>query len=1014
MHSRRGFFAIISASCLAWLTASPLHAAEPEPSLRAAVWLPDVPGGDAVFARELAEQVRDAGYTVEVLDSVTLTNVTRLTTNSFDLLVLPHARVLPVESMASIHGYLRQGGHLLALGLTAWETPTFRIAGEWMSESGYRKALARQKPERLLLDLGGEDLSKWIRHAQHPELVATRELVTESGTEVLRVGVEKLDGWDTLEASHRSWSIEPGQTLTCFRARGSATTRQLSVEWIEADGSRWIATVRLTPDWQDYVLPPDAFKPWQPPAGRGGPEDRLNLTRAERFTIGLAFTHTGVAPGPHEYWFADLGVARNPFGAEVPPVAREVPRLESLSPVYQTYDLTTPVVVRPPRWQAILREPVAHHSSIDPADSFDWPAGLRALHPRPRGVGWRQDRPWRWQPLVTARDPADGDYRGAIAALIVHQAAPFADGVWALWTPTEPAFYRRAETRRWLDRLLRRMARGGFLVEGGAEFFTLFPDQAVRLGARVSGHRRDSSAEVELSLSVLGQRDDRELFQHREIIAPGMTRPAAVETTWKPVDWPEGGAVVAVRMRVDGRVVDELFHELHRWEPPASPAWIEARDGGLWLEGQPWKAHGVNYLPSSGIGVASDYFEHWLGRGAYDPEVIERDLRRIKSLGLNSVSAFIHHRSLDSQHLLDFLLRCERRGLKVNLSLRPGTPMDFRWSEMKAIIERYRLAENDTVMAYDLAWEPSHFGEAHQRRHYPELWNQWVLQRHGSTAAAFKVWNGDLSPALASPPSTVGIPSMAQLLTDGPHRRLVADYRQFLDELVGARYAEARRLVKSIDAHHPVSFRMQHAGDPTLSDPGLLAYDFWGLREAVDLWEPEAYGRVGDWARVRPGHFTAAYARLCDPAKPVVWAEMGHSVWDLNTMAPDPDKLEFAARFYTDFYRMLRESGADGVFFWWYPGGFRLFENSDYGILNPDGTDRSVTRVIRQQGAAFMGAPKSPAPDTWLPVDRDADARGLSGLYEAVQDAYWKIVEDGRTPGLRWIKPPGQPVPRGP
>ena len=37
-------------------------------------------------------------------------------------------------------------------------------------------------------------------------------------------------------------------------------------------------------------------------------------------------------------------------------------------------------------------------------------------------------------------------------------------------------------------------------------------------------------------------------------------------------------------------------------------------------------------------------------------------------------------------------------------------------------------------------------------------------------------------------------------------------------------------------------------------------------------------------------------------------------------------------------YRMFIESGADGVFFWWYPGGFRLGENSDFGIINPDGT----------------------------------------------------------------------------
>jgi hypothetical protein len=255
----------------------------------------------------------------------------------------------------------------------------------------------------------------------------------------------------------------------------------------------------------------------------------------------------------------------------------------------------------------------------------------------------------------------------------------------------------------------------------------------------------------------------------------------------------------------------------------------------------------------------------------------------------------------------------------------------------------------------------------------------------------------------------VAIPPAKQLLTDGPWRRLVADYRLFLDELLAAKYAEARRLVRSIDPHHPVSFRMQHAGDPTLLMERLFPYDMWGLRDAVDIWEPEAYGRIGDWERVRPGHFTAAYARLCDPAKPVVWSEMGTSIWDPAAMAPSPAKLDFAARYYRDFYRLLRESGADGVFFWWYPGGYRLNENSDFGIISPDGTDRAVTQVIREEGAKYLAAPKPPAPTRWIAVDRDRDARGLPGIYETVRDEYWRAIEAGETVGLKWARPPGAP-----
>ena len=136
--------------------------------------------------------------------------------------------------------------------------------------------------------------------------------------------------------------------------------------------------------------------------------------------------------------------------------------------------------------------------------------------------------------------------------------------------------------------------------------------------------------------------------------------------------------------------------------------------------------------------------------------------------------------------------------------------------------------------------------------------------------------------------NALGVPAVEHLFKDGPWRRMAADYRLFLDEIVGERYAEARRLVKSIDPHHPVSFRMQFSGDPTHAWGGLLPYDFYGLRNAVDIWEPEAYGRIGDWERVKPGRFTAAYARLCDPNKPVLWAEMGNSVWDMQTMALSP------------------------------------------------------------------------------------------------------------------------------
>jgi hypothetical protein len=301
---------------------------------------------------------------------------------------------------------------------------------------------------------------------------------------------------------------------------------------------------------------------------------------------------------------------------------------------------------------------------------------------------------------------------------------------------------------------------------------------------------------------------------------------------------------------------------------------------------------------------------------------------------------------------------------------------------MKELIEFYRMAQDDAIFAYDLAWEPSHYDHSFQQREYAVLWQQWLLARYGSLEQAERAW-GVPAPRNPTNAALAGVPPMAQLLNDGPWRKLAADYRSFLDQHLERHYAQARRLVRSIDPHHAVGFRMQLAGDPTCLLEGLLPYDFYGLARAVDLWEPEAYGRIGDWERVKGGEFTAAYARLCDPQKPLVWAEMGFSTWNGNRKAADPDKLAFQARFYSDFYRLLTESGADGVFFWWYPGGLRLNESSDFGIINPDGTDRPVSEVIRRRGAEFLTAPKPGKPDYWIPISRDRDARGLYGIYAA-------------------------------
>ena len=193
---------------------------------------------------------------------------------------------------------------------------------------------------------------------------------------------------------------------------------------------------------------------------------------------------------------------------------------------------------------------------------------------------------------------------------------------------------------------------------------------------------------------------------------------------------------------------------------------------------------------------------------------------------------------------------------------------------------------------------------------------------------------------------------------------------------------------------------MTVAGDPTFNQAHNMPYDFRGLVRGVDLFEPEGYGRIGDWKQVRPGMFTVAYARAIDASKPVMWAEYGVSSWDVNLMQTSPSSLDFEGRFYEDFLKMVRQSGANGAVCWWYPGGFRTNENSDFGIINPDGTDRPATVVLRKYAEQVTRPRDIPQPEVWIEFNPD-DPAGIEGIYKKVSSKFWQTVESGRVPGLR-------------
>jgi hypothetical protein len=165
--------------------------------------------------------------------------------------------------------------------------------------------------------------------------------------------------------------------------------------------------------------------------------------------------------------------------------------------------------------------------------------------------------------------------------------------------------------------------------------------------------------------------------------------------------------------------------------------------------------------------------------------------------------------------------------------------------------------------------------------------------------------------------------------------------------------------------------------------------------------EPEGYGRIGDWERVKPGWWTVAYSRCVAPGTPVIWAEFGNNACARSLQQATEEKLAFTATFYNDFYTMAYRSGANGTICWWLPGGYRWNERSDFGILNPDRSWRDITRVIHDWRERFTAPRDLPRPDVWLEIDREATSLGVPGFYQQTSEAFWQAVETGKTPGLR-------------
>ncbi len=934
---------------------------------------------DAGLARSLAYRLRDSGFEVEqAAHGDMAVGLSRRPA----LLVLPSGRSFPLSALTALEQYLENGGCLLAIGGPLFEDLLVHYDGRWMTRSAAQNEFAKMPPEKLLFELKPGDEKLWKRTTNHPEF--EERLTVRDGA--LASFVSDISGWNTYMSAQLDQPFGYGRTVTVFEARGDRNTPRLTVEWRESDGSRWMADVKLSEKWTRFALAPSDFKYWMDneSKGRGGPGDCFNPDNAVQVSFGLAENNGLLPKGAHLFWIRGIGITTDKLAGMRSPL----PVLDTLSPSYKVYPLAGACSLSARADQAVVDRSFAmqgRFSGVTPV----W---------RPRGLGLPEGAlaPARFIPCVDAYGD-NGEWRGSVAWMLVHFEGRYAGGIWGAIG---------LETRRLPDKdrdriadlagaMAGRMFSQPFIRMAGSDAFALSSGDAPAAfgaGCAVVGARA-AARNVRPSVSFVQEGKEVTLFagEERPVASGAMEKweKQGLSCTAQP-----GAARIVTRLFEGGRTVDTLLQPVVVLHPEASGERVTTGHGQFRLAGRPFYANGVNYWPRSRAGMEpGDLSGSWLGRLRYDPEVIERDLQMLEMLRINLVS--IQYMDPDTApQLVDFLDRCRNHRVLVNIFLDGGHPLTPDLPKVRQLIEAAGLARNPQVFAYDLAWEPR-LGRRAQRASQDARWKDWIVEQYGSVERAEKDWG------LAAPLTEGGqpaSPSDEQLTRDGDWRRMVAAYRRFADDLISRGYGKVARFVRSLDANHLLGARTGFGGTGQAWPVPMMPFDLASGAAHLDFTSPEGYALAGDLYSYLAAGFTTEYGRFVSGGKPVFWAEFGLSIWPDTLSA---QALGRQADHYRKCYEMFRRSHANGSAAWWWPGGFRVEEVSDYGLVRQDCEPRPAAMVMAAGARRAEGAIRLPAAAGYITIDRDRHVDGYAGVWEAAKEEYLVHLKAGRRVAIR-------------
>ena len=802
------------------------------------------------------------------------------------------------------------------------------------------------------------------------------------------------------EAFEAPFRFDEGENVLGFYTCADENTRVVTVKVVTDEGDVFKARVTPETEYAFHMLSPRDFSydgnrymalSWR----RRGIQ--LDFTKVVKLQFGHALSHAYSFYGEHTFKIAQVCTGSIPF------LNNNKVILDGLCPKFKFFPVHNVSSVK-----------VSDRQSILPARDLPLYEGMFSHPPRQQGLGFDNQRRSRFIPLIETIGQ-DGLNSGFLAYLLFNRSTrdfslqqrfgiPYLRNNSAIagFTVNDPKFYADGGADM-VAQTLTAMLRPVMLVEGGTDEFIYRDDMpSGKLGALCFAYKGSDLSPYSVRLTAPGL----------DVTVPLSDFALDKETDKADylrfhVPFTAADGEVTVSLYENGALVDRLAHSVSvdRLKPEVERKFATILKGQneIGIDGKPVRFFGVNYMPSCNManedGMAN---EHYVSAASYDPDVIKTDLQRCRNMGLNAVSLFVYYEpSLSSNNILHLIRLCEHYGLYVNLTLRPhANPFDFSREEVKAMIEKWRLPALDVMVGYDIAWEryvgtyEPCYGNRNGRKYFNDDWRFFLLNRYGSYENAEKQLGYPLPRDEEG--NVVGLPD-DMLREDGPYNKLVAAYRTCIDHAVRRAHIAACDYIRSLDPNHIIGARSGDASTIPLVDPGIYGYDYNATSAAFDYCSPESYALSDDWNSVRQGVFTAVYARYANPGNVVKWMEFGKSIWTGSNFTPNTKNKEFQAEYYRRFFDMLIAGHSTGMFCWWYYGGYRIGENSDFGIVDPDGGIRPVTRVISEYAPKFLNQPLLKAPDVTITIDRDLHSDGLRSVYRGVEDELFQAISEGMT-----------------